>query len=246
MKRGLGIFPRITGGVCLSFIDDNERVMNTNPGANLKMHEHIDKNFESIAQYLSSARYVHVTSFFDDKTPAKVLAVLQRAKTLNPEMKISFDPGFDWANHQSTKIRGILGLADLLFVNYREFKGLGRYLVGEPDDKIARKVLARCSSGCTVFVTKRYDYTEVFRNEDKELVCYRFQLLRALRETVIEDATGAGEVFAASVLSAVASNRLKVELGGYLGLTLAQHKLPVSNPYAGWLAEFEQWFPSTG
>jgi sugar/nucleoside kinase (ribokinase family) len=212
-------------GLCLSYIDDTDRVMLTHPGANFDMADHIRRNFDALADYLAAARYVHVTSFLDAETPDEALRVLSRAKALNPALRISFDPGFDWAEHASPAVRDILALTDLLFVNYREFKALGSYAYGEPDDAIARKVLVRCAPGCSLFVTKRYDFVEVFQLQPEGMLAHRFQLERPVRETELEDATGAGDVFSASVLAALTSNRLQVELGAFLGLSLARDKL---------------------
>ena len=212
-------------GLCLSYIDDTDRVMLTYPGANFEMVEHIRRNFGDLAVYLASARYVHVTSFLDGDTPVELLKILTRAKELNPEVRISFDPGFDWAEHPSPAVAGILALTDLLFVNYREFKALGRYEHGELDDTIARKVLERCAQDCTLFITKRYDFAEVYRGIRDGILSYRFQLSRPARETELEDATGAGDVFAAAVLASLTSRRLQVELGAFLGLSLARYKM---------------------
>jgi sugar/nucleoside kinase (ribokinase family) len=223
--------PDMLSGLCLSYIDDTDRVMLTHPGANFEMGAHIRRNFDGLAEYLAGARYVHVTSFLDDHTPAEVLRVLTAAKELNPALRLSFDPGFDWAEHPGPAVEGILALTDLLFVNYREFKAIGRYAHGEPDEAIARKALERCAPGCTVFVTKRYDFVEVFRAASTGVHIQQFQLQRPVRETEVEDATGAGDVFAAAVLASLTSRRLHIELGACLGLSLArftmQHRKPV-------------------
>lgn len=220
----VGRVPDQLCGLCLSYIDDTDRVMLTHPGANYEMHRYIKEHFDAMAEYIARARYVHVTSFLDETTPLQVLRVLQRAKEINPDLRISFDPGFDWAEHPSPEVEGILGLTDLLFVNYREFKALGHYDHGESDESIARKILARCHDGCTVFVTKRYDFTESFQAVAEGVATQAFLLRHPLRESELEDATGAGDVFAAAVISSLTSTRLKVELGAYLGLSLAQAK----------------------
>lgn len=220
----VGRVPGQLCGLCLSYIDDTDRVMLTHPGANYEMHRYISEHFDELAKYVATARYVHVTSFLDQNTPHQVLRVLERAKEINSDLRISFDPGFDWAEHPSGDVEGILGLTDLLFVNYREFKALGHYDHGESDETIARKVLLRCHDGCTLFVTKRYDFTESFHAGARGVTAQAFRLRHPLQASEPEDATGAGDVFAAAVLSALTSSRLKVELGIYLGLSLAQVK----------------------
>lgn len=224
-RRWVARRPARLCGICLSYLDDVERVMLTHPGANFAMADHLRAHGEEIAAYLAGARIVHVTSFLDEVTPPVMLKVLTRARSRNPALKISFDPGFDWAAHRSDAIDGILALSDLLFVNHREFKALGGYSLGESDEVLSRRVLARCSRGCTVFVTKRYDSIEVFRDSSAGVLAQRFHLRRPLRETQIEDATGAGDVFSASVLAALLSGRLQVELGAYLGLSLSRYRI---------------------
>ncbi|MFG2674505.1 carbohydrate kinase family protein [Streptomyces sp. NPDC048445] len=227
----LGIDRRFVGrrsdllcGVCLSYPDDVERVMLTHPGANFAMADHLLRYGDQIADYLAAARIVHVTSFLDSDTPPLMLRVLTDARLRNPALRISFDPGFDWAEHRSEAIDGILALSDLLFVNHREFRALGEYALGESDEVLSARVLARCSATATVFVTKRYDFVKVFRSSPQGVLEQRFQLRRPVREKPLEDATGAGDVFAASVLAAATSRRLQVELGSYLGLSLSRHR----------------------
>lgn len=211
-------------GLCLSYIDDTDRVMLTHPGANYMMDQYIRENFDGLAEYIAAARYVHVTSFLDERTPGQVLRLLRRAKQINPCLRVSFDPGFDWAEHPSGAVEGILGLTDLLFLNYREFKALGRYHYGEADEAVAHKILSRCGGGCTIFVTKRYDFTESFQSVAGGVAQRGFRLRHPLREAELEDATGAGDVFAAAVLSSLTSARLKIEVGARLGMRLARLK----------------------
>ncbi|MGW4028394.1 PfkB family carbohydrate kinase [Streptomyces sp. NPDC004838] len=213
----------LTAGVCLSHLDDVERVMLTHPGANFAMADHLRQHADAVASYLAQARLVHVTSFLDERTPGVLSEVLKEAKSRSRGMRISFDPGFDWAQHPTPGVEAILGMADLLFVNHRELKALAGYAVGESDDVLAARLLERAPA-TTLFVTKRYDAVDVFRMAGTGLLARRFRLRRPIRESAVEDATGAGDVFAASVLAAVASGRLQVELGARIGLDLSRQR----------------------
>ncbi|MFD8145375.1 carbohydrate kinase family protein [Streptomyces sp. NPDC059708] len=232
-RRWVARKPQRLAGACLSYLEDVERVMLTHPGANFLMAEHLEQYGEQIARYLAGARIVHVTSFLDERTPQALLDVLKRARRLNPALLVSFDPGFAWAENRSDAVDGILMISDLLFVNHREFKALGEYALGESDQVLSQRVLARCRRTCAVFVTKRYDSVEVFRaGQPGAALVERFQLRRPVRETAIEDATGAGDVFSASVIAALASARLHVELGAFLGLSLSRLRA-VGTAHAG-------------
>ncbi|MET8130349.1 PfkB family carbohydrate kinase, partial [Streptomyces sp. NPDC005065] len=119
---------------------------------------------------------------------------------------------------------GILALSDLIFVNHREFKALADYTVGESDEVLAARLVERIVPTATVFVTKRYDAVDVFRKSATGAQARRFQLRRPLREISVEDATGAGDVFSASVLAARVSRPLQVELGARLSLGVMRRR----------------------
>jgi sugar/nucleoside kinase (ribokinase family) len=180
----------------------------------------------ALGQLQAGARFVHVTSLLDADSPAQQPAVLTRAKELNPAMQITFDPGHDWAVNPTEAVLGILRLADFVFVNFREFKALGHYRHGQLDAEVARSLLGRCAPGAAVLVTKRYDFVEVFRPGRPGPAVEQIRLaLPFTAEGALEDATGAGDIFSAAVLAALASREIQVELGCLLGLSLARHRL---------------------
>jgi sugar/nucleoside kinase (ribokinase family) len=225
-RRWVARLPHRPCGMCLSYIDDGERVLLTSPGANLDMNRYLTDHHDEIAAYLAGSRMVHVTSFLDSETPVRQWEVLAAAKRLNPALRISFDPGHEWATKPSEPVLGILRLADYIFLNFREFRSLGVYSAGQPDGDVARRLLTRCGPGATVFVTKRYDFIEVFQDRAATMAAERFQLsLPPGSEHFLEDATGAGDVFAGAVLAAVTSKDIQLELGSLIGLSLARHKL---------------------
>jgi sugar/nucleoside kinase (ribokinase family) len=230
--RALGIDHRFVGrdperscGVCVSYIEDGERVMLTHPGANAALADYLEANFDEVAQYFASARFVHVTSFLDERTPEVSHAVLARARELNPSLQVCLDPGHAWSRDPSPAVESLLRISDYVLLNYREFKALGRYLPGESDETVAEKVYADCARSCVLVVPKRYDVVEVFHRTGG-LALSRFLDHPADGENAeVEDATGAGDVFAAGLLAALAERRLQVELGAFLGMSLAHRKL---------------------
>jgi sugar/nucleoside kinase (ribokinase family) len=225
-RRFVGHDPDRPCGTCLSYIEDGERILLTYPGANVELADYLAANFEEVASYLAGTRFIHVTSFLDDHTPRLVFEVLRRAKLLNPRVLITFDPGHAWARAPSADVEGILRLSDYVVVNYREFKALGQYAHGESDQAVAAKLLVRCGAYGTIVVPKRYDVVEVFHGPPQAVQSGRYVQRPLEDEDVkIEDATGAGDTFAAGLLAALAATRLQVELGAYLGMSLARHKI---------------------
>jgi sugar/nucleoside kinase (ribokinase family) len=219
--------PRVRCGMCLSYIDDGGRVMLTYPGANLGMSRFVRDHFEGLAAYLASARQVHVTSFLDPETPVEVERVLRAARRVNPRLRVSLDLGYDWAAHPSPAVRSLLELADYLFLTRRELKELGGYAHGEPDVVLAGRVLSGSRSSATVILTNRYDTVDAFRTGVTGVARQRVAIATAAAsDDDIEDTTGTGDVLAAGLLAALASRRLQVELGAYLGLSLARQRVP--------------------
>lgn len=116
-------------------------------------------------------------------------------------------------------------MTDYLFVNYREFRALaGVADIAADDAMIAERVLAACGGSCSALVLKRYDRILLYRRRDEGVAPDAFRH-EPLEPEVIEDATGAGDVFAAGMLAAMTSDDLQLELGTFLGMKMARHKL---------------------
>ncbi|MCO8277063.1 carbohydrate kinase family protein [Actinoplanes sp. TRM 88003] len=186
------------GGVCVSVMHEGERTLLTHAGANTALADHLDAHFDEVVAYLGSARLIHVTSFLDERTPGRLLAVLRAVKATSPQTLISCDPGHVWCVDRTDEIDGMLRLSDYLLLNRRERREL--------TDPPAQAVL----------VVKQPDGIDVNGT---------FIAQTPLTESEIVDATGAGDVFAAGLLLELAVDPARLVAGCERGLRLARLKL---------------------
>jgi sugar/nucleoside kinase (ribokinase family) len=186
-------------GICFSFSEDGDRTLLTHEGANQFMADYLDKHFDELVGYLADSRIVHVTSFLDERTIARLYPLLQSVKRANPATLISFDPGHAWSTSGHPEVRRLAELSDILLVNRREFTAL-----------------ALDHSTRATMVVKHPDGIQI--GDD-------FFAQVPLPDDKIVDGTGAGDVFAAGLLSSLARDPSSFEPGARLGMQLARHKL---------------------
>jgi sugar/nucleoside kinase (ribokinase family) len=187
-------------GTCVSIMRDGDRTLLTHAGANGAFADQLEAGFDGLVAYLARARLVHVTSFLDDRTPGRLLAVLTAVRAASPGTLICVDPGHVWSTRPTADIDGILRLADFVLVNEREFRG---------------------PAAAATVVVKHPWGVRWFRGRDLAGVRRRVPLPAA----EIVDATGAGDVFAAGLLIELAAGVARIGSGCELGLLLARHKL---------------------
>jgi len=211
-------------GICLSYVDGGERTLLTAPGANVELAQLLEERFEELAQYLARTKVVHITSLLDPESPRHLLTLLRRMKRINPGTVLTFDPGHTWASSPTPEVEGILSLSDYLLVNTAEFAALGNADGGEPDEAIAARLMQRLDSPDAVVIVKRSDGVTAL-HQDSGAIERRQFAQTPLSDDGIQDATGAGDVFAAGLLAVIAGSRLQLELGASLGMRLAGHKL---------------------
>ncbi|MFC7549997.1 PfkB family carbohydrate kinase [Plantactinospora sp. GCM10030261] len=211
-------------GICFSFAEDGERTLLTHAGANDSLADHLARDFDAVVDYLARTRLIHVTSFLDDRSPQLLFQLLTAVKRANPATAICLDPGHVWSVSVTREIDGLVGLSDYLLVNYREFRALGGHTDGDSDEVLAARLVDRMTAGSGVVVVKLPAGVWAYRRERGKLLG-DFYAQTPLPKAEIADDTGAGDVFAAGLLTVLTSDRLQIELGSLLGMRLARHKL---------------------
>jgi len=211
-------------GICFSLCEDGDRTMLTHAGANEYMADYLDQHFDEIVTYLSTVRVIHVTSFLDPRTAGRLLAVLQAVKAAGRGTLICFDPGHVWSVNPTPEVNEIVRISDFLLVNHREFREFGTYQPEDTNDEVARRLLERFDSDQSTVIVKRSSGIWSYQRQGSDVVSDFYPQVTLPAEEV-EDATGAGDVFAAGLLIVLTCDRLQVELGSLLGMRLARHKL---------------------
>jgi hypothetical protein len=192
------------------------------------LYGHLVENFWPIVDYLSAARIVHVTSLFDDDSPDVVADILEYVVAHNPLVRVSFDPGHDWTKWRRDAVMRILNSCSLLFVNEQElFQIFETYceFIPDPDEaNVAQAVLCRMRPDAALVVVKHRGATSLYGASDKPIQD------EIATVTAVEDDTGAGDYFAASVLAAQLSPVLSCRFGAVAGMYLAREKLAYVGP----------------
>jgi hypothetical protein len=150
--------------------------------------------------------------------------LLRAVKQIGCGNLISFDPGHVWISSLTPEINGIIELTDYLLLNNREFGELGNRASGDSDAVVAERVLDRLHDDDSVVIVKRASGVWSHRRGAGGTQS-EFYAHIPLSADQVEDATGAGDVFAAGLLVVLASQRMQVEMGALLGMQLARHKL---------------------
>ncbi|MGW0659530.1 carbohydrate kinase family protein [Streptodolium elevatio] len=165
-------------GVCLAIEDGDARRLHVHPGANLRMAAHLRDSFDAIVGRLARSRFVHVTSFLDDTTPAELHRVLREVRRRSPAAVICLDPGDEWCARPSADVAALVGVADYVLVNEREFAGIA--------DLARGPVVVKCPDGADIWL----------RGTRRARIAHA-----RLAAGDIRNPTGAGDAFAAGLLA---------------------------------------------
>lgn len=220
---GVAVADDALSGVCLSVTAGGERTLLTHAGANLLMPDYIEENFEYLVSHLVRARIIHLTSFLDRTSALWLSRLVKEVKNRNPSVIVSFDPGHVWCCDKPEGFIELIRLSDLLFLNARELVELADEDLAIAEDQ-ASSILEMIDN----------PKAQIFVKKPEGITCYQQDIAgtrsdhfshEVLSSHEVKDATGAGDIFAAGLLSVLATSPVETELGARLGMKLARHKL---------------------
>ena len=199
-----------------------------------RIHEQEARTGTTLAEYLAQARWIHLSSLSDfDQFEAIMQSVIQ-AKHLNPAMKVSMDPGFEYTSLRRERLQPLI---DYVFLNKSEKKNLGF------NARSARPLYANL---CEYFSAINPDpiRTLIVKHDDRhELIHFKDGVcqIRTVRhkklyQYQLNNDTGAGDSFAGGFISGMLDDRLNSDIAEpiQLGVRAAKGRMrsfDYENPY---------------
>lgn len=230
-------------GTCVSVLDGGDRTLVTYENAGATAALSTTRTRDALVSQLARARHVHVTSLFGRDAPQRISAVLAQLRVVAPRVVISVDMGQVWAGNRRAMAK-VLTEADLIFLN-RDELNLLTTPGGDDSDPTAERVrrvtevLAMTSRPkAAVYVKTLEDRAEpghyryaraggtfFVRGLDSQASEDETFLMEALPAGAIADSTGAGDVFAAGIVAARYSTRVRTTAGLRVALEAVRHKI---------------------
>lgn len=183
----------------------------------------------NFSEYLSQAKWVHLSSLSDfNQFEANMLDVI-KAKRMNPELKISLDPGFEFTSKWQDRLRPLVRHVDYLFLNKAEKNNLGGKEEG------ARELYQNlCDffvddehpTSAITLIVKYDDRHEIINFEDRKA---KIQTVRhkKLFNYQLNNDTGAGDSLAGGFISGMLDERIngKIEGAIQVGVVAAKGRM---------------------
>lgn len=224
---------------CLAMVEPAGRTLLTAHGANAGIAAWLQSHPDALARAIAERDVVHVTSFLDPATPALIANILAQARSLNPALTVSLDPGMAWIALGGEGLARLLKAASILHLNTEEFAHLG----GPAD---IRAIVGALAPGPALVATRTH-LGAVLYERDSAGTLYT----HALAETplppaaAVRDATGAGDTFCGGFLWAWANTPTRPLAAARFGFALARAKITLDGPLTAEVAQRVREGPET-
>lgn len=191
----------------------------------------------SFAEYLSQARWVHLSSLSDFDQFEAIMKYVADAQKLNPDLKVSVDPGFEYTSLRRERLQPLLACVNYIFLNNSEKRNLGK------NAENMRELYANLTEYFSALPAST-ERTLIIKHEDRhELVSFengrcRVRTVRhkKLYQYELNNDTGAGDSFAGGFISGMLFGRLNNDIAGpiEMGVIAAKGRMrsfDYENPY---------------
>ena len=168
-----------SSGKCLSLLSDGDRSLLVLPNAN-NMFSYTEEDVE----FLNTSKFVHMGSFAADSALASQKMLMDY---LDDGVYVSFSPGEMYARRGMSQLEPILERTRIMFVNEQEME----LLTGKGLKEGARALL---DAGPKVVAC-------TLGGNGSLIVTRNSEISIPAKRTVVKDATGAGDVYAAGFLA---------------------------------------------
>lgn len=169
----------------------------------------------NFAEYLSQARWIHLSSLSDfNQFEANMLDVI-KAKGMNPSMKISLDPGFEFTSKWQARLKPLMSYVDYIFLNKSEKANLGMNAKTEYElyQNLCDFFTSENPSPAITLIVKYDDRHEIINFEDRKAK------IRTIRHTKLynyqlNNDTGAGDSLAGGFIAGMLDERVNGDIQG--------------------------------
>lgn len=198
-------------GKCISLYwpRDRSRGLRTAPGVDGELAAKLSDltTQTEITNYVAKAKWVHLTSFVNQECLSLIVGILKKAKAANQHLIISFDPGSEYCRNPTAPIKEAIRISDYLFLNWKEFCQLAGYEEANQlkrgkvnENEIASNLFMSLNGPKVMIVLKSYNSTRFFQIFRSKILVRRFWQI-PLSPLFVRDDTGAGDIFAAGLIS---------------------------------------------
>lgn len=213
-----------------------------------RIKEKEDQTGQSFAEYLASAKWIHISSLSDFTQFEAIMDYVIEAKKLNKDLKVSMDPGFEYTSVWRDRLQRLIQNVDYVFLNKSEKNNLG--LNAETSFDLYSNICEYFTSGevysSSTLIVKYDDRHEIlsFSNGKTEIRTVRHQKLFNFQ---LNNDTGAGDSFAGGFVAGMQVDGLNSDIEGpiQLGVVAAKGRMTsfdYENPYLKIQGMTDQFF----
>lgn len=180
------------------------------PGANDLLLNKIQQSGEShFIDFLSSANWIHISSLSNIEQFKTICDYLEQAKTKNPFLTISVDPGFAYTKNHIDVLQKIFPISDFVFLNKTELSNISYNLGLSTKDKlnILGQEMLNMALAPQVLIIKNKNKSLLLNLIDGAPFVRTYYHKKLLGIRILND-TGAGDAFAGGFIAGMLSPKM--------------------------------------